>query len=69
MRNSLTIENISPENIERHLKSMTELYQKVASKASFNLGEFNLKTYKDNLFVQKFPNIFISLLFYINLNK
>jgi len=44
---ALTIENVSPENIEGHLKSMTELYQKVASKASFNLGEFNLKTYKD----------------------
>ncbi|MEQ6125065.1 GNAT family N-acetyltransferase [Pseudotenacibaculum sp. MALMAid0570] len=41
-----TIE-ITSKNIDDQLVSMTNLYQKVASKAYFNLGDFNLKTYKD----------------------
>ena len=42
----LEVRDVSSENVPEHLKLMTELYQKVSSKASFNLGEFNLKTYK-----------------------
>lgn len=41
----LEVKNLNAENFEEHLKSMTELYLTVTSKASFNLGEFNLKTY------------------------
>jgi len=41
----LEVKNFDAKNFEEHLKSMTELYLTVASKASFNLGEFNLKTY------------------------
>jgi predicted N-acyltransferase len=37
---------ITADNFDEHLKSMTELYLQVASKASFNLSDFNLKTYK-----------------------
>ena len=44
---SLRIENITLENIEIQLPEMTKLYQKVATNASFNLADFNLKTYKD----------------------
>lgn len=43
----LKVENITSENIDRQLVPMTHLYLKVASKAYFNLGDFNLKTYKE----------------------
>ncbi len=43
----LQVKDISAENSDVSLKSMTDLYQKVASKASFNLGEFRVKTYRD----------------------
>ena len=43
----LIVKEITSKNIQQQLKSMTQLYKKVASKADFNLGEFNLKTYKD----------------------
>lgn len=43
----LIIEDVTSENIENLLPKMTALYQKVAQNATFNLGEFNLKTYKD----------------------
>lgn len=41
----LIVESISEEQIGDLLKTMTELYLKVSSKASFNLAEFRLKTY------------------------
>ncbi len=42
---SLIVQEVTAENIEQQLPAMTTLYKKVASKASFNLGEFNLETY------------------------
>jgi predicted N-acyltransferase len=42
----LQVESMTAENLVDHLKSMTELYLTVTSKASFNLGEFRLKTYQ-----------------------
>ncbi|MGK0414665.1 MAG: putative N-acyltransferase, partial [Polaribacter sp.] len=44
---SLRVENITSENMEINLPKMKELYQKVTANASFNLADFNLKTYKD----------------------
>lgn len=41
----LTVQEVTSENIAEQLPAMTALYKKVASKAAFNLGEFNLKTY------------------------
>lgn len=53
----LKIENVTSENIEIQLPKMTELYQKVATNASFNLADFNLETYKD--FKQKLGENYI----------
>ena len=44
---TIQIENVTLENIENQLPKMTELYKKVATNAAFNLGDFNLATYKD----------------------
>ena len=41
------MKEITSDNIDQQLKKMTYLYKKVSSKANFNLGEFNLSTYKD----------------------
>ncbi|MGB0879800.1 MAG: peptidogalycan biosysnthesis protein [Polaribacter sp.] len=41
------IENVTLKNMESQLPKMTSLYKKVASKADFNLGNFNLETYRD----------------------
>ncbi len=41
------IEDITKENIDELLPKMTSLYKKVVSRADFNLGDFNLDTYKD----------------------
>ena len=43
----IRIEEITLINIEEQLPKMTVLYEKVASNAGFNLGSFNLETYKD----------------------
>lgn len=43
----LKVKEITSDNIDQQLKKMTYLYKKVSSKANFNLGEFNLSTYKD----------------------
>ena len=43
----IRIEEITLINIEEQLPKMTTLYEKVASNAGFNLGSFNLETYKD----------------------
>ena len=42
----LEVKTIDADNFDEYLKPMTELYLTVASKASFNLGDFNLKTYQ-----------------------
>ncbi len=44
--NALKVKDISENNIENLLPEMTKLYKKVSSSASFNLGDFNLNTYK-----------------------
>ncbi|PQJ80398.1 peptidogalycan biosysnthesis protein [Polaribacter porphyrae] len=43
----LKTEDITEQNIVDFLPEITSLYQKVASNAAFNLGNFNLETYKD----------------------
>ena len=43
---NLLVKEITVENFDEQVKEMTELYKRVASKADFNLGEFNLATYK-----------------------
>ena len=45
--NSIKIEDVTVENIDQMLPKMTTLYEKVASNADFNLGNFNLESYKD----------------------
>lgn len=42
----LRIEDVTLINISQKLPEMTALYEKVASNAEFNLGNFNLETYK-----------------------
>lgn len=44
---TLKREEVTSENIDDQLQQMINLYKKVASKAEFNLGDFNLSTYKD----------------------
>ena len=44
---NIRIEEVTLKNIDQELPKMTALYEKVASRAGFNLGDFNLKTYKD----------------------
>ncbi|RCS26219.1 GNAT family N-acetyltransferase [Polaribacter sp. WD7] len=44
---AIKIEEVTLKNITEQLPKMTELYQKVADNADFNLGHFNLKTYTD----------------------
>jgi predicted N-acyltransferase len=41
----LNIIEVNLDNIKNQLPAMTSLYKKVASKADFNLGDFNLETY------------------------
>ena len=42
----IRIEEVTTKNIANQLPKMTSLYKKVASHADFNLGNFNLETYK-----------------------
>ena len=44
---SLRIEEVTLKNIEDQLPEMTTLYQKVVNNADFNLGNFNLASYKN----------------------
>ncbi|MFT5212368.1 MAG: putative N-acyltransferase [Polaribacter sp.] len=44
---SLCIQDVTLENIEEQLPEMTTLYEKVATNAGFNLGNFNLETYRN----------------------
>ena len=46
LSNNLVTKEVSVLNFDEHLLKMTELYKKVVTKAAFNLGEFNLQTYK-----------------------
>ncbi|WP_369048360.1 GNAT family N-acetyltransferase [Tenacibaculum sp. UWU-22] len=42
----LYVEDVTLDNIDQLLPKMTALYKKVSAKASFNLGDFNLNTYR-----------------------
>ncbi|MCH3881524.1 MULTISPECIES: peptidogalycan biosysnthesis protein [Tenacibaculum] len=42
----IKIEEVTTKNIAALLPKMTELYKKVSANAGFNLGDFNLQTYK-----------------------
>ena len=44
---SLCIKDVTLKNIEEQLAEMTTLYEKVAANAGFNLGNFNLETYRN----------------------
>jgi len=44
---NIRIEEVTLKNIDQKLPKMTALYEKVASNAAFNLGTFNLETYRD----------------------
>jgi len=44
---NLCMQDVTLENIEKQLPEMTALYEKVAANASFNLGNFNLESYRD----------------------
>jgi predicted N-acyltransferase len=44
---NIRIEEVTLKNINQKLPKMTALYEKVASNAEFNLGTFNLETYRD----------------------
>ena len=48
MERSCTLETvvITKENLEEHIPKMTSLYHNVSSKADFNLGKFNLESFK-----------------------
>ena len=46
LSSNITVQEITLDNISNFLPQMTHLYKKVASKAGFNLGNFNLETYK-----------------------
>jgi len=43
----IKIENVTLENIDIQLPKMTALYKKVVDNADFNLGNFNLNSFKD----------------------
>jgi predicted N-acyltransferase len=60
----IKIENVTIENIEQQLPEMTKLYKKVATNASFNLGDFNLETYKD--FKENFGEKYILKTFWLH---
>ncbi|WP_231874460.1 peptidogalycan biosysnthesis protein [Polaribacter atrinae] len=53
---AIKIKDVTLENIDEMLPKMTELYEKVASNAGFNLGVFNLETYRNlkELFGEKY---------------
>lgn len=44
---TIKTQNVTPNTIEEQLPKMTDLYAKVTGKATFNLTDFNLDTYKD----------------------
>ncbi|QTE24474.1 GNAT family N-acetyltransferase [Polaribacter cellanae] len=60
---SITIKEITSANIEEKLTEMTALYKKVATNSNFNLGDFNLETYKD--FKDKFGEQYILKAYYL----
>lgn len=45
LSNGLVVKDSSIENIKAFLPEITQLYKKVAEKAEFNLGDFNIETY------------------------
>lgn len=60
----IKIKEISLENIDEMLPKMTALYEKVTSNAGFNLGNFNLETYKD--LKEKFGENYILKSYYLD---
>ena len=64
--NSIKIEEVTSKNIEEFLPKMTDLYEKVAANADFNLGHFNLETYKD--FKDKLGSTYILKVLLLNKN-
>ncbi len=60
----IKIENVTSENIANQLPEMTSLYKKVSSNADFNLGDFNLETYRD--FKEKLGENYILKTYWLN---
>ncbi|WP_252726798.1 MULTISPECIES: peptidogalycan biosysnthesis protein [Polaribacter] len=61
---NLKIEDVTLNNIDEKLPKMTALYEKVTSKADFNLASFNLETYKD--FKAKLGDNYILKTYWVN---
>lgn len=64
LSSTIKIENVTLKNIDEQLPKMTALYKKVSSNADFNLGDFNLETYKD--LKEKFGNKYILKTYWLN---
>lgn len=47
LSNDLVVKEITVKNFDQCVYQMNELFKNVVSKADFNLGEFNLETYRD----------------------
>lgn len=47
LSSELVMKDLDEKNLDKDLKILTQLYKRVASKADFNLGEFDVNTYKD----------------------
>ncbi len=60
---ALQIKDVNSVIIDEVLPKMTSLYEKVIEKASFNLGDFNLKTYKTLL--QQLPNQYFVKVYFL----
>ena len=61
---NIRIEEVTLKNIAQKLPKMTALYEKVASNAEFNLGTFNLETYKN--LKEKFGDDYILKSYWLN---
>ena len=63
LSSSLEIKQVTSKNINSHLPKMADLYKKVTTNATFNLGDFNLETYKG--FVEKLGDNYILKTFWL----
>jgi len=61
---NIRIEEVTLKNIAQKLPKMTALYEKVALNAEFNLGTFNLETYKN--LKEKFGDDYILKSYWLN---
>lgn len=62
----IKIEDVTNKNIKEQLPKMTALYKKVATNATFNLGDFNLESYVD--LIEKLDENYILKTYWLNDN-